>query len=118
MTAPKQIIAQPILGACNKMVNPGDRVVFVTTGWGNAYINEGTYLGYIECDSRWSGNTRKAKVEVHATRNIWMHEDGTPHDWNKHGSFSQVKDKLTLMKDVPYTYRTTLQLNRMVPVKE
>jgi hypothetical protein len=115
MTAPKQIIEQSIEGALGYTVNPGDKVVFVTTGWGNAYISEGVYLGYIDGGSNYRGSVKKAKVEVHSTRNRWMHADGTEYNYTKHGRFNP--NELTLVKDVPYTYKTTLNLNRMVPVK-
>lgn len=118
--AKAQIIQAPIAGVFGEQVQVGDQVMVVTTGYShNVSVRKGIYKGYIESTSGWRKGDKKAKIEVNTTRSIQVKPDGTEFCWNKDynsATWDQVKDTLT-RQVVPYTYMTTLQLNRIATIK-
>jgi hypothetical protein len=116
MSSKAVLIEEPIEGAIGVTVNVGDEVVVVTTGWSNVSIEKGVYKGYIEGTGWYK---KRAKVLVTYRRMMWHNPDGTPFNWNKQydsSTFESVKQTL-VMKEAKLSRMTTLNLNRMVPIK-
>lgn len=90
-------------------IQVGDRVVVITEGYNHRIsMRVGKYLGYIESEG-WNGKkVRKVKAEVESTRHQWLIKgtDKPCHCSNPSAEFRKVK----------YTFKTTLQLNRIVPI--
>ena len=90
-------------------IQVGDRVVVITEGYSHRIsMRVGKYLGYIESES-WRGEkVRKVKAEVESTRHQYFIKgtDKLCHWNNPAAEFRKVK----------YTFNTTLQLNRIVPL--
>ena len=117
MSSKAVLIEEPIEGACGVMVNVGDEVMVVTTGYSNRVsITKGVYKGYIEGTGWYK---KRARVEVAYTRSVWHNPDGTPFNWKdyNYSTFETVVKPTLVMKEVSGTHPTTLNLNRMVPIK-
>lgn len=116
MTAKQNIIEKPFTNDFGT-VNVGDTVMLVTTGYShNVHVKKGTYLGYIESTNSWNQKTeQKVKVAVQESTSEWYFK-GSEKKWTwRDGPFE--KDKLELRSE-PYTRITTLQLNRIAPIKQ
>jgi hypothetical protein len=111
MTAKQPIIQESIADPFGGVVNVGDTVMVVTTGYSHRVnINKGKYIGYTL-----NGNVKKAKVEINSEVKEWFHKETKERfSWSKHGSFNQNNFDL---KSTPYTWVTTLQLNRIASLK-
>lgn len=110
-------IEAPIQGVFGENVNVGDQVMVMTTGWGNAYLNKGTYLGYVECTGHYK---QRAQVAIKTKRYAQLKPDGTEFNWNKDynpNTWQEVRKTLT-HKEVPYTRISTLKLNRIATLKD
>ena len=118
--AKAQIIQDSIKGVFGEQVNVGDQVMVVTTGYShNVSVRKGIYKGYIESTAGYHRGYKRAKVEINTTRHIRVKPDGTEFDWGKDynsATWNDVSKTLT-NKEVPYTYMTTLQLNRIATIK-
>ena len=117
MATKKPIIEQPFTNEFGT-INVGDTVMVVTTGYSHRVsVNKGRYLGYIESQG-WRGQTeKKVKLEVQSYRNVWYYK-GTDTEWKwNYSNYHQVKDQLET-RQVPYFRKTTLQLNRIAPIKD
>lgn len=116
MATKQTVIAQPFTNEFGT-VNVGDTVMAVTTGYSHRVsVSKAKYVGYIESVG-WRGNTvKKVKLDVEATRTAWFFK-GTDNEfkWSQ-GNYYEVKDQLETRK-MPYIRRTTLQLNRIAPIK-
>ena len=114
------IIQAPIKGVFGEEVQVGDQVMVVATGYSHRVtVRKGIYKGYIESQQGWSKGHKKAKIEINTTRNIQVKPDGSEFIWRKDydsATWQTVKDTL-VRKEVPYTYETTLQLNRIASIK-
>jgi hypothetical protein len=113
------VIEAPIEGALGTMINPGDIVMVVTTGYShNVSVKKGKYIGYIESTGYYY--KKRARIEVEGTRSFQMKPDGTEFSWSKdynNATWDQVKQTL-VRKTVPHTYKTTLNLNRIATIQE
>ena len=113
------VIEAPIEGALKTMINPGDIVMVVTTGYShNVSVKKGTYVGYIESTGYYY--KKRARVLVEGTRSFQMKPDGTEFNWSKdydRNTWDQVKGTL-VRKTVPHIYKTTLNLNRIATIQE
>jgi hypothetical protein len=110
-------IEAPIKGYFGEMVNVGDEVMVMTTGWGNAYLNKGKYIGYVEGNSYYY--TRCAQIAIETKRYAQMKPDGTEFSWKKDfnsDTWPEVS-KTLVRKEIPYTRITTLKLNRIATLK-
>jgi len=118
--AKAQIIEAPIKGVFNEDVQVGDQVMVVATGYSHRVtVRKGIYKGYIESASGWSKGQKKAKIEISTTRGIQVKPDGTEFIWRKDynpTTWPEVS-KTLVRKEIPYTYQTTLQLNRIATIK-
>jgi hypothetical protein len=110
-------IEAPIKGVFGETVNVGDEVAVMTTGWGNAYLSKGKYLGYIEGNDYYY--KRRAQIAIETTRIVQLKPDGTEFNWNKDYSSATWEEvsKTLVLKEIPYTRITTLKLNRIVTLK-
>lgn len=111
------LIQAPIKGVFDKEVNVGDNVMVVSTGWSNVYVRKGVYKGYIEGNGYYK---QRARIEISAELRTWHHkETGEAYDYKKHGYMmhQDMHDKFEI-KSAPYTYETTLNLNRIATIKE
>ena len=118
MAKAKQVITQPIEGIKGSTVNVGDRVMYVTKGRGSIGTGFAKYLGYVE-GSRYGKTVKKAVLEVEATRYANFFPDGREFDWTRDynkATYDSIKGTLT-GRQVEYTRRTTLKLNRIASVK-
>lgn len=109
-------IEAPMTGVFGETVNVGDEVMVMTTGWGNAYLNKGKYLGYVEGNGWYK---QCAQIAIETKRYVQLKPDGTEFKWNKdyhRDTWEQVKNTLT-RKEIPYTRITTLKLNRIATLK-
>jgi len=109
-------IEAPIKGVFGETVNVGDEVMVMTTGWGNAYLNKGKYLGYVEGTGYYK---QCAQIEVQRTRYAQFKSDGTEFSWKKdyhRDTWHEVQKTLT-RKEISYTSITTLKLNRIATLK-
>jgi hypothetical protein len=109
-------IEAPITGVFGETVNVGDEVMVMTTGWGNAYLNKGKYIGYVEGNGYYK---QCAQIAVETKRYAQMKPDGTEFNWKKdynHATWPEVSKTLT-RKEIPYTRITTLKLNRIATLK-
>lgn len=90
-------------------IQVGDRVVVITEEYSHRIsMRVGKYLGYIESEG-WRGEkVRKVKVEVESTRHQYFIK-GT----NKLCSWTNPEAEF---RKVKYTFTTTLQRNRIVPL--
>jgi hypothetical protein len=117
--AKAQIIQDSIDGIFGEKVNVGDQVMVVTTGYSHRVnVRKGIYKGYVDTGMGWR-KSKKAKIEINTTRSIQVKPDGNEFCWNKDydsATWQTVKDTL-VRKEVPYTYMTTLQLNRIATIK-
>jgi hypothetical protein len=116
MTSKLVRIEAPIKGIFGENVNVGDEVMVMTTGWGNAYLRKGKYLGYVEGTGHYK---QCAQVSIVLERRVQMKPDGTEFNWNKDynmHTWDAVRATLTIKK-VPYEYITTLKLNRIATLK-
>lgn len=109
-------IEAPIKGIFGETVNVGDEVMVMTTGWGNAYLNKGKYIGYVEGTGYYK---QCAQIAVETKRYVQMKPDGTEFNWNKdyHRDTWQEVSKSLTRKEIPYTRITTLKLNRIATLK-
>ena len=103
-------------------VNVGDTVMAVTTGYShNVSVRRATYLGYIESEG-WNGKVeQKVKLEVEEEHRVQVWADnGREFNWkteyNKN-TWQDVRDLLT-SKKVMKKRQSTLQLNRIAPIKQ
>ena len=116
VTAP--VIEDSIEGALGQVVNVGDTVMVVTTGYSNSVgIRKGVYKGYIEGSGYYP---KRARIEVQTTRTVQYKPDGTPFDWRKDynaNTWNDIRPTL-VFKTEPYVHKTTLKLNRIVTIKE
>ena len=116
--AKAQIIEAPIKGVFNEEVQVGDQVMVVATGYSHRVtVRKGIYKGYIESQGYYKG--KRAKIEINTTRSIQVKPDGSEFIWRKDydsATWPTVKDTL-VRKEIPYTYETTLQLNRIATIK-
>lgn len=111
------VIQAPIEGALGQEVQVGETVLVVSTGAHNVNIRKGVYKGYIE--GSWY-YPKRARVEVVTERTDWYKPDGNRFDWRKDyntNTYADVQPTL-VMKTTPYVYTTTLNLNRIVAIKE
>ena len=111
------LIQAPIKGVFGEIVNVGDKVMAVTTGWSNAYVSKGTYVGYIEGSGYYK---QRARIEVERERRILMKPDGTPFIWKKdydRNTWAEVQPTLTYRTE-KYIRTSTLNLNRIATIKE
>jgi hypothetical protein len=117
--AKAQIIEAPIEGVFGEQVQVGDQVMVVTTGYShNVSVRKGIYKGYVDTGMGWR-KSKKAKIEINTTRHIQVKPDGTEFNWRtdyNQATWDTVKNTL-VSKEVPYTYMTTLQLNRIATIK-
>ena len=113
------VIEAPIEGALKTMINPGDIVMVVTTGYSHSVsVKKGKYIGYIESTGYYY--KKRARIEVEGTRSFQMKPDGTEFNWSKdydRNTWDQVKGTL-VRKTVPHIYKTTLNLNRIATIQE
>ena len=110
-------IEAPIKGVFGEEVNVGDKVMVMTTGWGNAYLNKGKYLGYVESTGYYK---QRAQIEVEYDIFVHIKPDGTEFDWKKdynYNTWKEVQPTLTTKK-VKRTRLTTLNLNRIATLKD
>lgn len=118
MAKAKQVIQESIKGVFEEDVNVGDKVMVVTKGRGSVRINKGTYIGFV--DGKDYGRTvKKAVIEIDAKRHANFFPDGREFNWRTDydsTTYDQIKGTLT-MRQVPYTRRTTLKLNRIATLK-
>ena len=114
------VIAAPIEGALKNVINVGDTVMVVTTGYSHRVrVTKGKYVGYIESQSYY-GKTKRARIEVEEQRSYQVKPDGTRFDWNKDynsATWNEVKETLTRRYE-PYIRKATLNLNRIATLKE
>jgi len=114
------VIAAPIEGPLKNVINVGDTVMVVTTGYSHRVsVNKGKYVGYIESQSYY-GKTKRARIEVEEQRSYQVKPDGTRFDWNKdynQATWKEVQQTLTRRYE-PYIRKATLNLNRIVTIKE
>lgn len=109
-------IEAPITGVFGKTVNVGDKVMVMTTGCGNAYLNKGKYLGYVECSGYYK---QRAQIAIETKRYVQLKPDGTEFNWSKdyHKDTWQEVNKTLTRKEIPYTRISTLKLNRVAALK-
>jgi hypothetical protein len=109
-------IEAPIKGVFGETVNVGDEVMVMTTGWGNAYLNKGKYLGYVEGSGYYK---QCAQVAIAEKRYVQLKPDGTEFNWSKdyHRDTWQEVSKTLTRKEIPYTRISTLKLNRIATLK-
>lgn len=109
-------IEAPMKGIFGETVNVGDEVMVMTTGWGNAYLNKGRYLGYVEGSGYYK---QCAQIAITSQRHVSVKPNGEVFDWKKdydQNTWNEVRATL-FSKQVPYEYVTTLKLNRMATLK-
>ncbi len=117
--AKAQIVQDSIEGIFGEKVNVGDQVMVVTTGYSHRVaVRKGVYKGYVESRG-WCKGGKKAKIEIQSVRHVQLKPDGTEFDWRKdyNSATYQEVSKTLIRKEVPYTYMTTLQLNRIATIK-
>ncbi len=115
--AKAKLIQAPMKGVFGETVNVGDKVMAVTTSWGNAYVAKGTYIGYIEGSGYYK---QCAQIESERERRVLVKPDGTPFNWKKDyngATWSEVQPTLTY-KTEKYIRTSTLKLNRIATIKE
>lgn len=117
MTQPLPLIEQPFTNEFGT-INVGDTVIAVTTGYShNVSVSKAKYLGYIESVGWRGAIVKKVKLEVQNFRNVWYYK-GTDTEWKwNYSDYHKVKDQLET-RQVPYFRKTTLQLNRIAPIKD
>lgn len=118
MAKAKQVIQESIQGVFKEDVQVGDKVMVVTKGRGSVGINKGTYIGYVE-GKDYGRTVKKAVIEVDATRFAQFKPDGTEFNWRtdyNSATYDSIKGTLT-SRQIPYTRRTTLKLNRIATLK-
>lgn len=128
MTQPLPLIEQPFTNEFGT-INVGDTVMAVTTGYShNVSVSKAKYLGYIESVGWRGAIVKKVKLEVQNFRNVWYYK-GTDTEWKWNYGDYKVKDQLETRqvpyfrnqlesRQVPYFRKTTLQLNRIAPIKD
>lgn len=116
----KQLIEKPFESKFG-IVNVGDQVVFVTTGYShNVSVSKGKYIGYIESED-WHGRSiKKVKLEEECYHHVWYNKEMNTKC--AYPTWVQMKDEEFMSKietrKVPYTRTTTLQLNRIAPLAQ
>lgn len=111
------LIQAPIKGVFDREINVGDKVLVVTTGYSHrTNLREGTYKGYVEGSGYYK---QRARIEIAAVARTWYNKaTGEKYDYRKHGWWSnEMKDNFEV-KTEPYTYETTLNLNRIATLKD
>ena len=114
MNVKKEIVKNSIEGCVGGIVNVGDKVVVITTGYSHRVnVKEGTYLGYIE-----GAYGKRAKVEIVEKTRVFVHnKTGENYNYWKHGSlWDSIRTDFTHV-DRTYHRITTLQLNRIATIK-
>lgn len=116
MSKPLPIIAEPVIGIFGETVNVNDTVMCLTTSK-SASLYKGKYLGFIRGSGRYA---IRAKVEINSTRSAYFKHDGTQYDWRKDYDSKTYSDvcKTLVVKEISYTYVKTLNLNRIITLKE
>lgn len=117
MAKAKTVIQGAIKGEFDD-VQVGDKVMVVTRGRGSVGVRKGTYIGYIE-GSRYGTAVKKAVIEVEATRFAMFKPDGTEFNWRtdyNSATYDSIKGSLQ-SRQIKYTRRTTLKLNRIATLK-
>lgn len=113
------VIAAPIEGALKNIINVGDTVMVVTTGYSHRVsVAKGKYVGYIESQSGYY--QKRARIEVETERSFQVKPDGTEFSWSKdydRKTWEDVKKTLTWKKE-PYIRKSTLNLNRIVTIAQ
>lgn len=118
MAKAKQLIQASITGVFKEDVRVGDKVMVVTKGRGSVGINKGTYMGYVE-GTQYGNTIKKAVIDIDATRYANFKPDGTEFNWRtdyNSATYDQIKGTL-VSKQIQYTRRTTLKLNRIATLK-
>lgn len=124
-------IEAPIEGALKNTINVGDTVMCVTTGYShNVSVRKGKYLGYINGTGYYK---KRAQVEVESLTYTRMWKDtNTEYAWNGQrekdfraqyetqkdywSAYSKALEEATYIKEEPYTWVTTLNLNRIATI--
>ena len=126
MTSKLVRIEAPIKGVFNQMVNVGDEVIIMTTGWGSASLDKGKYLGYLECKGDYR---QRAQVEIEQTgyKRFWndtkeefAHGGACEKALYSDSDYSTYLKKLqeqTHVIEYKYTRISTLKLNRIATLK-
>lgn len=116
MTSKLVRIEAPIKGVFGEMVNVGDEVMVVSTGWSNTYVSKGKYLGYVEGNGYYK---QRAQIAIQANRFVQLKPDGTEFNWNKdyHRDTYEEVYKTLVRKEIPYVRISTLNLNRIATLK-
>ncbi len=121
------VIAAPIKGALGTEINVGDTVMVVTTGYSHRVsVSKGVYKGYIQG----SYYDKRARIEVEEIIGVRYWKDTG--DKFKYGgaretamytdagyaNYHKVLNEATIIKQEPYTRKTTLNLNRIATITE
>lgn len=111
------VYAEPITGALNTVIHPGEQVMMVRSGSGHSVAcNKGTYIGYII--SKPTGN-RRARVAMDKTENVWHWPDGREFNWRKDYdslTYNSIRPTLVIKERTRIAY-ITLNLNRIATIK-
>lgn len=114
---PAEVHVKPITGALGTMVQPGEQVMMVRSGYGNHVgCDKGTYIGYIV--SKPSGNQR-ARVAMEQPYHAQYFPDGREFNWKtdyNNSTWEAVRPTLT-SKTKTRTVHVTLNLNRIAAIK-
>ncbi len=112
-----KLIEEPIIGVFGEKVNVGDTVMMVTTGRSNVNVAKGVYKGYIVSPS--SYYPIRARVETQDVQRVWFKPDGTKFKWSEYraSTWKDVEPTLTI-KEIPYTRKHSLILNRIATLKD
>lgn len=124
MASKKVRIEAPIKGVFGETVNVGDKVMVMTTGWGNAYLNKGKYIGYVEGSGYYK---QCAQIEIECTgyKRLW---NDTKEEFDYRGNrekdlykdystYNQKLQEQTHVVEYKYTRISTLNLNRIATLK-
>jgi hypothetical protein len=106
-------------------INPGEECLVVTVSTKTTNLRKGKYLGYLEQEVyQWNrGESKKVKeqkvqVEVEGKKWVYMNEAGETASWTDiYYNMSDEEKKKYKGQYIPCTYITTLQLNRIAPLK-
>lgn len=114
---PAEVHIKPIEGALKTMVQPGEQVMMVRSGYSNSVsCDKGTYIGYIV--SKPTGDLR-ARVAMEQTNNLWHWPDGREFVWKRdynRDTYDEIRPTLVI-KEVTRTVHVTLNLNRIAAIK-
>lgn len=125
MASKKVRIEAPIKGVFGETVNVGDKVMVMTTGWGNAYLNKGKYIGYVE-GSGYYKQCAQVEIELTGHKRLWNDTKeefkyGGAREKELYKDYSTYGQKLqeqTHVIQYPYTRISTLKLNRIATLKD